>query len=166
MALAGPIASAGACRGTGLGPTQLSAAQAQSAIVCLMNQHRRHFHATKLHGNWLLAQAATEHSSSMNQLDYFSHNSSSDGDPVSRISNTGYLSGASSWGVGENLVWGTGSQATPQRAVASWMASAEHRTIMLSRNFHQVGIGFVAGSPTGGDEANSAIYTADFGYRH
>jgi uncharacterized protein YkwD len=166
LALAGPIASAGACKGAGLGPTQLSAAQAQSAVVCLMNQRRRHLHAHKLHSNGLLAQAAVQHSSSMNQLNYFSHDSSSDGDPLSRITNTGYMSGASSWGVGENLVWGTGSQATPQRAVASWMASPEHRQIMLSRDFREVGIGFVAGSPTGGDEGGSAIYTADFGYRH
>jgi uncharacterized protein YkwD len=166
LALAGPIASAGACKGAGLGPTQLSAAQAQTTIVCLINHRRRHFHAPKLHSNGRLAQAAVEHSSSMDQLNYFSHDSSSDGDPVSRITSTGYMSGASSWGVGENLVWGTGPLATPQRAVASWMASPEHRTIMLSRNFREVGVGFVTGSPTGGDETSSAIYTADFGYRH
>jgi uncharacterized protein YkwD len=166
LALAGPIASAGACKGAGLGPSQLSAAQAQSTIICLMNQRRKHFHAPKLHGNGQLAAAAAEHSSSMNQENYFSHDSSSDGDPVSRITSTGYMSHATSWGVGENLVWGNGSLATPQQAVASWMNSPEHRTIMLSRSFREVGIGFVVGSPTGGDEGNSAIYTADFGFRH
>jgi uncharacterized protein YkwD len=166
LALAGPIASASACKGAGLGPSQLSPAQAQTTIICLMNQRRRHFHAPKLHGNGRLSQAAVEHSSSMDQLNYFSHDSSSDGDPVSRITNTGYMSGVSSWGVGENLVWGSGSLATPRQAVASWMNSPEHRTIMLSRSFREVGIGFVAGSPTGGDESSSAIYTADFGYRH
>jgi uncharacterized protein YkwD len=166
LALVGPIASASACKGAGLGPTQLSAAQAQTTVVCLMNQRRKRFHAPKLHSNRLLARAAVEHSSSMNQLNYFAHDSSSDGNPVSRITGTGYMSGASSWGVGENLVWGTGPLATPRRAVASWMASPEHRTIMLSRSFREAGIGFVVGSPTGGDETSSAIYTADFGYRH
>jgi uncharacterized protein YkwD len=166
LALAAPIASASACQGAGLGPSQLSPAQAQNTIICLMNKRRKHFGAPKLHGNGRLAQAALQHSSSMNQNNYFAHDSSSDGDPVSRITGTGYTSGASSWGVGENLVWGTGSLATPAHAVSSWMNSPAHRSIMLSKDFREVGIGFVVGSPTGDDESASAIYTADFGYRH
>ena len=45
------------------------------------------------------------------------------------------------------------------------MHSPEHRSVMLSRSFREVGIGFVPGSPTGSDEGAGAIYTADFGFR-
>ena len=165
LALAGPIASANACAGAGAEPPQLSAVQAQQAIVCLINKKRAHFHARRLHANHLLANAAAEHSSSMNQLNYFAHDSSSDGTPVDRIRGAGYMSGASSWMVGENLSWGTDVLSTPKGTVSAWMHSPEHRTVMLSRSFREIGIGFVPGSPTGSDEGAGAIYTADFGFR-
>jgi uncharacterized protein YkwD len=165
LALAGPITSANACAGASAKPPQLSAAQAQQAVVCLINKKRAHFHARKLRANHQLSQAAAEHSTSMNQLNYFSHDSSSDGSPVSRISATGYMSGASSWMVGENLSWGTDILSSPRGTVAAWMHSPEHRMVMLSRSFRQIGIGFVPGSPTGSEETAAAIYTADFGFR-
>jgi uncharacterized protein YkwD len=164
LALAGPIASANACAGAGAKLPQLSAAQAQRAVVCLINKKRARFHAHKLHANNLLAQAAAEHSGSMNQLNYFSHDSSSDGSPLSRITATGYMSGASSWMIGENLSWGTDRLVTPKSTVAAWMASPEHRTVMLLPSFREIGIGFVPGSPTGSDESAAGIYTADFGF--
>src|SRR5947209_4193785 len=74
--------------------------------------------------------------------------------------------GASFWMVGENLRWGTGSLASPKSVVAAWMKSAEHRHVMLTGTFREIGIGFAPGSPTGTDEAAAAIYTADFGFRH
>jgi uncharacterized protein YkwD len=165
LALAGPITSASACAGASATPPQLSGAQAQRVVICLINKKRAHFHARKLHANHLLAQAAAEHSGSMNQLNYFAHDSSSDGSPVSRITATGYMSGASSWMVGENLSWGTDHLSSPKGTVAVWMASPEHRTVMLSRSFREIGIGFVPGSPTGSEESAAAIYTADFGFR-
>ncbi|MFL5906400.1 MAG: CAP domain-containing protein [Solirubrobacterales bacterium] len=165
LAVAGPIASASACSGARQTPPQLTAAEAKRAIICLINKKRAHFHQRKLHGNSQLTSAAEDHSASMNQLNYFAHESSSDGSPVSRISNAGYMSGASSWMVGENLRWGTGTLATPKSTVAAWMASPEHRTVMLSGGFRDIGIGFVPGSPTGSEEGAAAIYTADFGYR-
>jgi uncharacterized protein YkwD len=75
------------------------------------------------------------------------------------------MSGASSWMVGENLSWGTEVLSTPKGTVSAWMHSPEHRSVMLSRSFREIGIGFVPGSPTGSDEGAGAIYTADFGFR-
>jgi uncharacterized protein YkwD len=165
LALAGPIASASACRGAGQKPPQLTASEAKRAVICLINKRRARFHAHKLHGNAQLTQAAAGHSTSMNNLNYFAHDSSSDGSPVSRISATGYMNGASFWTVGEDLGWGWGSNATPKSAVAAWMNSAEHRSVLLSPSFRDIGIGFAPGSPTGSDENGSGIYTADFGAR-
>jgi uncharacterized protein YkwD len=165
LALAGPIASAAACKGAGQTPTQQTAAQAKRAVICLINHRRARVHLRKLHGNRLLTQAAEVHSASMNTLNYFAHDSSSDGSPVSRISATGYMSGASFWTVGENLGWGVGGESTPRKLVAAWLASPEHRSVMLSRSFREIGLGLVPGSPTGTEEGAAAIYTADFGFR-
>ncbi len=46
------------------------------------------------------------------------------------------------------------------------MASAEHRDILLSADWRQVGIGVTHGSPFGPDGAGMATYAVDFGYRH
>jgi uncharacterized protein YkwD len=165
LVLAGPVASASACAGASAKPPQLTQAEAKRAVICLINKKRAHFHAHKLRGNHSLTNAAAEHSGSMNQLNYFSHDSSSDGSPVDRMRGAGYMSGASSWMVGENLSWGTDRLASPKGTVAAWMASPEHRSVMLSRSFREIGIGFVPGSPTGSEEGAAAIYTADFGFR-
>jgi uncharacterized protein YkwD len=165
LAVLGPVASASACKGAQLTPPQLSPAQAKRAVICLINHRRAHFHKHKLHTNGKLTRAASGHSASMNNLNYFAHDSSSDGSPVSRISSTGYMRGASFWTVGENLRWGWGNEASPASAVAAWMQSPEHRHVMLMGSFREIGIGFVDGSPTGSDENSAAIYTADFGYR-
>jgi uncharacterized protein YkwD len=165
LALAGPIASASACAGARQKPPQLTAAQAKRAVICLINKRRAHFHAHKLRGNSQLTRAAEGHSTSMNDLNYFAHDSSSDGSPVSRISATGYMNRTSFWTVGEDLRWGWGTDSTPKSAVAAWMHSAEHRSVMLSPSFRDIGIGFAPGSPTGSDESGSGIYTADFGAR-
>jgi uncharacterized protein YkwD len=165
LALIGPIASATACQGARQTSPQLTAAEAKQAVICLINHRRAHFHVPRLHGNSLLTDAAEDHSASMNNLNYFAHDSSSDGSPVSRISSTGYMSGASFWTVGENLRWGWGGSSSPKSTVSAWMKSSEHRSVMLSRSFRDVGIGYVPGSPTGSDENGAAIYTADFGFR-
>ena len=165
MALAGPIASASACKGAGLGPSQLNPAQAQTTIICLMNQRRAKHGAPRLRYDAHLERAAQGHSTAMDAQNVFSHEG--DGSPLSRITGTGYLSGARSWGIGENLYWGTGGAGSARATVAGWMASPEHRTIMLSRSFRQVGIGvIVGGSPDGDGGADATIFTADFGYRH
>lgn len=68
---------------------------------------------------------------------------------------------------GENLIWGTGSRATPRSAVNAWMKSPPHRRTMLERRYRQVGVGVALGAPEGDAPrilGGAAIYTADFGY--
>lgn len=67
----------------------------------------------------LLQSAAKSHSAAMDSDNFFSHDGN--GSPVDRIRSTGYLAGASSWMVGEDLHWGVGSQATPKATVAHRM---------------------------------------------
>jgi uncharacterized protein YkwD len=158
---AGTGSAALACPYSGTTPASLTTAQAEQSVTCLVNKTRRHHHARPLAWNPGLQSAAQSHSAAMDSGNFFSHDG--DGSPLDRIKASGYLGGASSWGVGENIHWGIGRRGTPKATVARWMASSMHRSTMLSRRFRNIGVGVAMGSPVGGGGGNSAIYTADFG---
>ena len=90
---------------------------------------------------------------------YFAHESRSGARFSARIARTGWMTGRGRWAVGENLGWGSGTQATPRSIVAAWMHSAGHRHNMLDPRFRVIGI--VSGAPVGSN--GGATYTADFG---
>jgi len=164
LALAGP-ASALACPRDGAKPHRLTPKEARAAVVCLINQRRESRGLPKLRLDQRLIRAAQRHSNSMDSANYFSHVSPGGGTPQSRIQRTGYIAGASAWGIAENIRWGRAGRGSPKAAVASWMASSAHRAAMLSSSYRELGVGVTIGSPTSGGERNSAIYTAAFGYR-
>ncbi len=158
-------AAASACPNAGTAPAELTVGEARTAVICLMNQRRRAAGARKLGADPRLHRAAQRHSRAMDAANFFSHNGLGGSSPTTRIRATGYLSGARAWGIAENLRWGSGGQGSPKTAVAEWMRSPAHRYSLLSRSYRDVGVGVVNGSPTGGGEANTAIYTVNFGYR-
>jgi uncharacterized protein YkwD len=153
--------SALACPYSGLTPSALSGEQAEQSVTCLVNKARRKNGARRLAWNPGLQSAARNHSVAMDSGNFFSHGG--DGSPLDRIRATGYLGGASSWMVGENIHWGVGGQGSPKATVAGWMRSPTHRSAMLSRSFRNIGVGVAMGSPMGSGGQDSAIYTADFG---
>jgi uncharacterized protein YkwD len=153
--------SAAACPYKGLAPAAMSGEQAELSVTCLVNKARRHHGARRLTSSPGLQSAARNHSAAMDAGNFFSHNGN--GTPLDRIKASGYLGGASSWMVGENIHWGTAGQGTPKSTVARWMASPSHRSAMLSRRFRNIGVGVAMGSPVGSGGGNTAIYTADFG---
>jgi uncharacterized protein YkwD len=165
--VAAPVASADSgsgatgCPYSGQSPSNLTAAQAEQSVACLINKARRNNGARPLSSDPRLATAAGGHSAAMDSSDFFSHEG--DGSPLDRIRATGYLGGASSWMIGENIAWGSSGQGSPKTTVARWMSSPAHRSSMLSRRFRDIGVGVAIGSPMGGSGVNSAIYTANFG---
>lgn len=165
LALAIP-ASAQACENEGKQPHELTVKEARDSVLCLINQRRKANGLSKLRGDDRLERAAQRHSDSMDAQNYFSHGSPSGSSPQSRIQSTGYMSGASAWGIAENIRWGRAGRGSPKVAVARWMASSAHREAILSSSFREIGVGVALGSPTGGGGGNAAIYTATFGYRH
>lgn len=165
MATLAVAAPASACPNADISPSQLTVREARDSTVCLMNQRRRHNGLSKLTVSTRLERAAQGHSKSMDAANYFDHDSPNGSDPISRIRATGYMAGASSWAIGENIRWGSGGLGTPRVAVQEWMNSADHREIMLSPRYRQVGLGVSIGSPVGSYENDAAIYTADFGFR-
>lgn len=140
-------------------------AKARSATLCLLNQQRAAHSLGRLRRNRLLAVAAMRHTQDMVAHQYFAHDSLNGRTFDVRIKATGYLAGANGWAVGENLAWGSGTQATPRQIVAAWMASPPHRRNILDRHYTQIGIAIVNHGPIAEAETGAATYTTEFGHR-
>lgn len=165
--LAGPAAgtaSAADCPGANADPTQASSKEIVRATACLLNNERAERGLHKVRLNPRLSDAARTHSSDMVSKHYFDHVSRAGKDVVDRVNKTGYLSGAQSWVVGENLAWGSGERGTPRQIMSAWMHSPGHRQNILTSRFREIGIGVVTGVPIkrGPD---GATYTNTFGAR-
>ena len=142
-------------------PCAASATSARVSTLCLINAERAAHGVRPLRLDKRLSRAALRHSRDMVANRYFAHDSRSGAGFSARIASTGWMHGRSSWNVGENLAWGSGSLGTPRAIVKAWMHSAGHRHNMLQARFHVVGIGIGAGAPTGGGSGRT--YTTDFG---
>jgi uncharacterized protein YkwD len=160
-AMARSSSAEGACPYSGQSPSNLTPAQAGQSVTCLINKARRHNGLRRFAPDPRLESAARGHSAAMDSSNFFSHDG--DGSPLDRVKESGYLAGASTWMVGENISWGSGGQGSPKVTVARWMASSKHRSSILSRRFRDIGVGVAIGSPNGGSGLDSAIYTANFG---
>ena len=105
-----------------------------------------------------LTQAAQYHSQEMIDKGYFDHNSY-DGESFSaRLERFGYDSYEE---VGENIAWGSGTNAYPDSIFQFWMNSSEHQENILSPNYREVGIGTATGECEG--YSGCTMYTVDFG---
>jgi uncharacterized protein YkwD len=87
-------------------------------------------------------QVAEAHSQDMVNRNFFSHINPDGLDPGDRLDQAGYQ--ASTWG--ETI--GAG-YTTPTAMFNGWMNSADHRTILLSPTFTEIGLGYVAGGAYG-----------------
>jgi len=127
------------------------------AVGCLVNKART---AAGLHGfSWSrpLGRAATRHARDMTRRGYFAHQRSGGPSLTRRVRAAGFRGS----NVGEAIAYGCGSLSTPASIVRSWLASAPHRAILLSRR-SRVGIGVAGRSPVpcGG---RGATYVLDAG---
>jgi uncharacterized protein YkwD len=62
--------------------------------------------------------------------------------------------------LGENIAWGSGTDATGGAIVRMWLESPSHRATLLNHAFRYVGVGIATGSFAG--YGGSSIATADF----
>jgi uncharacterized protein YkwD len=163
--LAAPAAaSAMACDYVDARPGSASQGQLESATVCLVNNARGRNGLSRLRANDRLSAAAAAHSGDMVRKRYFGHTSRTGRDVVDRLTNFGYIPGATSWTVGENIAWGSGGRSTPRSIVSAWMDSAGHRRNILSPRFREIGIGVAFDTPSG-SYSTGATYTNTFGAR-
>jgi uncharacterized protein YkwD len=111
-----------------------------------------------------LVAAARAHSFEMASLGYFSHESADGESMASRVRAT--YTASRRWTVGENLLWSS-PRIGGLRAATRWLASPEHRAIILTAGWRDVGCAFVhAGSAPGVfDGLAVTVVTCDFGAR-
>ena len=153
------------CQSSNVAPGEASARDVSRATLCLLNEERAQRGLGRLRLNDRLSRAARRHASDMVNREYFSHESRSGASFVDRIRRSGYLKSVRAWSVGENLAWGAEEGSTPGAIVRSWMRSPGHRSNILQGRYREIGIGVVAGAPSGSwDEA--ATYATEFGFRH
>jgi uncharacterized protein YkwD len=163
--IAAAPAAASSCVGADIEAVGLAQTELETAVVCLINEERANAGVRPVRTHGSLRQAAAGHSNEMVQDGYFEHTSPSGRSFIDRISNTGYTRGARRWLVGENLVWGSGSQSTPQSMVEAWMGSPAHRANLLRGRFREVGVAAARGTPFDASESNGVTISSEYGFR-
>jgi uncharacterized protein YkwD len=147
-ALAEGDADSEPCADAGSGFAAGSLVRVRSQSECLVNRERVLREIPPLRTSPLLEDSAQAHGRDMLERDYFSHTAPDGGTPAGRIGRTGYLRGARSWLIGENLAW-LSMRPYPARAtVRMWMDSRAHRAVMLDPRFREMGIAVLSGAPT------------------
>ena len=170
-ALAGacaPVASAAdpACAMGDMRVSTLTEYGAQFVTACLINAERTSRRLEPVAMNRKLMLAGDTYAQAMVAGRFFSHFGPGGDSPLDRVRDQGYLSGDEQWQVGETLAWGNGPLSTPRAIVAGWMASTEHREVLLDPALREVGIGIRFGAPVATAPAGENVtYAADFGTR-
>jgi uncharacterized protein YkwD len=143
----------------------LSALESQLLGQINLTRSRHGLRALRL--SRALTAAADQHSQSMAQKGYFSHDSANGSSFFKRIASFYTYRGYGHWSAGENLLYST-PDIDPAGALRLWMNSPEHRANLLNRSWREIGLGAVHTSNApgvyGGDEVT--IVTADFGFRY
>jgi uncharacterized protein YkwD len=131
-------------------------------LVIAINEVRVSHGLAPVHIAKGLRATAQGHSRDMVNRNYFAHTSPTGSTLNYRISHSMFrTSGA--WWAGEDLAWGTGTIGSPRNVIRMWLASPEHRSILLSSSYTFVGVGRAVGRFQGFD--NAAVWTVDFGHR-
>jgi uncharacterized protein YkwD len=119
---------------TGQQPTELW----QQDMLARVNTERARAGVAPLAACLTLEVAAQAHSADQARTGTLSHNGSDGSSMSDRVARAGYLNGARSWSLAENVAWNYPNTAA---VVAGWMASPGHRTNLLSATLTHVGFG-------------------------
>ena len=131
--------------------SQAGLTRAESSVLHEMNRTRAAYGLPSLAFDRHLERAAQAHTNVMLRTNVFAH-----GAFASRLLRFDVAARVA----GENLAWAAGTRATARNIVAAWLASPEHRAILLERSFRRVGIGALVGTFQGFPHAR--VVTADF----
>lgn len=163
-ALAAPAAAGAAdCPGADVRPAADNIAQIAGATLCLINGERAAAGLGAVSEQEQLTAASTAFSELMVAEHFFAHVSPSGSELTDRLTAAGYLGGAGSWIVGENIAWGESYLATPANIVKAWMNSPPHKANILKGDYEEIGLGIAIGTPS--TPYPGATYTTDFGRR-
>ena len=122
-------------------------AKARHALACELARLRAKRGLERLRENALLERASKRHAGDMVRRFYFSHDTPAGAGPGERARRVGYARTSCSWRVGEVLAWGVAGRSTAAATVRAWMDSPDHRRILVSRRYDEIGSWMVAGTP-------------------
>jgi uncharacterized protein YkwD len=160
-ATAAPGAAA-ACPNADQAADSATVSQLAAGVRCLLNEERAGAQRSPVSANSRLATAANGHAADMVARHYFAHTSLGGATFVDRIRRAGYVPSRGQWSAGEILAWASGPLATPRGIVDAWMASPEHRRILMDPRFSDVGVGVAVGAPEASADPALTV-DADFG---
>ena len=156
-ALLAPIGTCGAAADR----LDLDAPTAQLAMQCLTNYARAQEGLAPLQLNATLNAAGQAKLKSNVSCAEFSHTPC--GQPFDTVFAT-YVQGATSYQIGENILWGTGSNGTPRQAMNGWLHSTGHRENILTAAYAQLGIGYLPAQTVQG-YGGATLWSQEFGLR-
>ena len=165
LALLPGNAAAAQCKGGDVSPGKLTDKRAAKAVLCLLNKERRRHHLKPLRRQRAQTKAARSHNKRMLSRRCFSHRCPGEPDLTGRLTQTGYLPCNCSWGIAENIAYGSGGAGSPRGIVTAWMHSPEHRANILNGSYRHIGVAADSGTPVAGRQRDAATYTTDFGYK-
>lgn len=113
----------------------------EARIVALTNVERMQRGLAPLRLDDSLVHEARDHSEEMIRLDYFAHESPTEG--LHTVSDRAALAGCTDIEVGENIAYyrGYSLEAAARRVVSDWMNSPGHRANILRPTYTSIGIG-------------------------
>jgi len=130
------------------------------AMRCLINWVRRHAGEAALRRSAELDRSAALRARDIRRCQDFSHTPC--GEPfIAVFTLVHYFSGAAA--VGENLAWGQGRLGTPRTAMKLWLASSEHRAILYTASWRDLGVARAHGTLFGRPDVS--LWVAQFGRR-
>ena len=129
------------------------------ALRCLVNWTRRHSGLPALRRSPELDRSAGMRAAEIRRCQDFSHTPCGQAF-IAVFQVVGYPLAA----VGENLAWGQGRLGTARTAMASWLASPEHRQILLTSSWRDLGLARAHAKSLFG-YSNVTVWVAQFGQR-
>jgi uncharacterized protein YkwD len=154
------LAPSGTC-GPAADQLGLDPAGAQLAMQCLTNYARAQQGLAPLQLNATLNAAGQAKLKSNISCAEFSHTPC--GQPFDTVFSS-YVQGATSYQIGENIAWGTGSYGTPRQTMNGWVHSAGHRENILTAAYAELGVGYLPGQTFQGYDG-ATLWSQEFGLR-
>jgi uncharacterized protein YkwD len=133
-------------------------------IAAGINAARVRYGLARLRLSRPLRAAAAYHSFDLANSGTFSHDSTDGNTAGQRLARYYPSAGYRRWQVGETLYWASPGT-TAAEAVGDWLASPEHRAILLTPAFREIGVSAVHSAAADGSGDDSTVVTADFGVR-
>jgi uncharacterized protein YkwD len=135
-------------------------------IAAGINAARAGYGLARLRISPALRSAARSHSLEMARDGYFSHDSADGTSAWKRLLRFYPSTGFRRWQAGETLLWYSPGVDAAQ-AVHDWLTSPEHRAILLTPAYREIGVSAVHATDAGGafGDVETTVVTADFGFR-